>query len=463
MTCSRHIALLALAVLLCACATALPPEHQAELDARHALDASLGEAMRLLERSPVRVAGLISRDGRAHVFGVDASKWLQHVEIDGNTVVTREHVATLAEDPQAMSLSAIEWPPGTLRVAAGSSQFVRTAASPVWQEAKGNRCARFLPVAGRLFCAFVISGEEIGSPKRTDVYGGLIIIIPFAIPVEKQSRKLVIAEATGEQWVVRTVLDVDDPLDAVPVEIGSDGQGNVHVLYYVKRGGMLILFFPAGGGGIGEEPESKLRYARISSDVLLGAGRAAPKAQEKPFTSVRGLEVRDPPWTTPATRRFWWGDLAVSPVSGAIEGLYGSTEVRLGGKHYTQGMLLGVEMRDGVWQERTCVVVKDDWPEQGLDYHGYPSKHVSVAFDASGALHALVPHDTDHSASALTYLVKRGGAWSRPVIFKTGAFQHALAYARLLITGDSRVFVAWAEKDAGLLGRWVLPRDAAAR
>lgn len=465
----RRISLLALAVLLSACGTVpLPPEHQAELDARQAAEANLGEPVRLLDQPPVRVAGLISREGRAHVFAVDDSKTLQHIELEGQTVVRRERMGVLEEDPRTIALHAIEWPPGTLRVAAGSSQFVRMAASPAWQETKGNRCSRFLIVAERLFCAFVINGEEVGSPKRTDVYGGLIIIVPFAIPVEKQSRKLVIAEATGEKWVVRAVLDADDPLDAGLRVIGADREGNVHVLYAVRRGGMLILFFPAGGGGIGEEPESKLRYARIRSEALLSSADGAPEASAKPFALVKGLEVGAPPWISHYGSRLWWGGFAVSPAYGTIEGLYGSIEIRLGGKYYTHGLLLGVEMRDGVWQERVSVVVNEDWPEEGLDYGSRLRMQPLVQFDASGALHALVPHCTSHSTlhpciPALSYLVKRGSAWSRPVMFKTDAFQSAQEYARLMIVGEGGVFVAWAEKEAGLLGRWILPREAAAR
>jgi hypothetical protein len=130
-------------------------------------------------------------------------------------------------------------------------------------------------------------------------------------------------------------------------------------------------------------------------------------------------------------------------------------------------LLLGVELRDGVWQERVSVVANDDWPEEGLYYLSALSRQVLVKFDASGALHALVPYCADHSASAcipaLSYLVKRGSAWSRPLMFRTGAFQHPLQYAQLMAVDDTRVYVAWTEKDAGLLGRWILLREAAAR
>jgi hypothetical protein len=466
MPCSPRILALAAAACLHACVTPLLPEQQLGLDARRAPDVALGEPIRLLERPPERLAGIISLDGRVHVFAIDAARTLRHVEIAANAVVAREQVAMLEGDPHGLSLHAIEWPPGTLRVVAGSSQFVRAPSDPGWQEAKGNRCARFLPVAGRLFCAFVLSGEELASPKRTDVYGGLIILLPFAIPVERQSRKLVIAEAAGERWVVRAALDVDDPLDAFPIEIGSDAQGNVHVLYNVGRGGMLILFFPAGGGGVAESPERRLRYARVPADALLAAGQAAPGGQGAPLVTIKGLDVRDSPWSLPSTRRFWWGDLAVNPVTGAIEGLYGSTEVRLDGKFYTQGMLLAVEMRDGVWQERPSIALVDHWPEDGASYKGAPSKNVSVTFDQSGALHALVAHDAEysmwHPTPAFAYLLKRGGEWSRPLTFRIG-LPHAWPYPRLLLADEARLFVAWAERDAGLLGRWILPHPPIAR
>jgi hypothetical protein len=468
-TYSRRIALLALAVPLSACGTVpLPPEYQAELDARQASDVRVGELMRLLDQPPVRVGGLVSQDGRVHVFAVDASKALQHIELEGQTIVKRERVGTLDEEPRPIAFHGIEWPPGTLRVAAGESQFVREAASAAWSEVKGNRCMRFLTVGGRLFCAFVINGEEVASPKRTDLYGGLIIVVPFAIPIEKQSRKLVIADGVAGQWIVRAVVDADDPLDARGFTVGADREGNVHVLYGVGRGGGMYLLFPAGGGGIWEEPRIQLRYARVGSEALLSPTEGTQQASAGPFALVKGLEVRDPPWRSMVTRGWWGGSFAVSPASGTIEGLYASSELRLGGKYYTHGLLLGVELRNGLWAERVSVVVNEDWPEEGLDYGSRLRMRPLVQFDASGALHALIPHCISHSTlqpciPALSYVVKRGGAWSRPVMFRTGAFPSPQEYARLMIVGEAGVYVVWAEKEVGLLGRWIESRQAPAR
>ena len=54
---------------------------------------------------------------------------------------------------------------------------------------KGNRCQRFLPIRNEPFCAFVIKGEEIGAPKRTDYTVGLIFIFPLAFLVKHSSRQ----------------------------------------------------------------------------------------------------------------------------------------------------------------------------------------------------------------------------------------------------------------------------------
>lgn len=473
-----RLTFLAFALLLPACAIGpLLPEDRAELDARRPPDVVLGEPMRLFDEPPLRVAGLAARDGRVHIFQIDAARALRHAEVDANGVVAREQLATLDQDPKQTPLDAIEWPPGTLRVVAGSSQFVRATASPVWQEWKDNRCRRFLVVGDRLFCAFVMSGEEFGAPKRSDVYFGIILIVPFAIPVERQSQKLVIAEAVANIWVVRAVVDAEDPLDARGLQqIGTDASGDAHLLYTVGRGGAFIF---STGPAIGAVPPVKLRYTRISGEALRSSPGATEQVGHASVIAVKGREVQPPPcfawdWWSQNSWNFsrWEGRLenrfAVGSDSGTIEGLAATLQspVRIGGRTLTFFGELDVTLRDGKWDERVAVVLRNDWPDAGMEYRFSPPVDPKVRFDSSGALHALMPHCTNHPIwdaciPALSYLVKRDGTWSRPVTFGIGrysgklAYEHAKAYT-LLIASSERAYIGWVEEDGGFAGRWIL-------
>jgi len=471
------VSLLTCTVLLIACATEQPPppERVAELDARQAPEVRFGKRLNLLSESPARVVGVISRDGRAHVWAIGPSKTLHHIEVDASGNVSSERIGAVDENLATMAFDAVESRPGALRVLAGSSQFVRGTAGTGWQEVKGNQCVRFLAIAEVLYCGLVMSGEELGAPKRADWYAGVFVIIPYAIPVQRQSRKLVIAEASGDTWVARTIVDVDDPLDAQPKFLmGADSGGNVHLVYAVGRGGALLLFAPPGIGGA--VPQAVLRYARVNSESLLPRVTAPGGEPIKPFALVSGHSITAPTdlyggMSTSALANS--ASFAFDPASGVLEGLVATVGGGQRGTGWRSGKagfkgVFDVHLRSGKWDDHADVVLLNDWPTEGLDYV-FPSGRPSVAFDSSGGLHALVPLCTEHPIwdpckGAFSYLVKRGRRWSKPVMVKAPFDFHQDRWGQtLLLVGEARSFAAWAEARAGLVGRWILPGETDAR
>jgi hypothetical protein len=358
----------------------------------------------------------------------------------------------VGEESATMAFDAVEFPLGTWRILAGTSQFVRTQAGSPWRQVVGNRCQRLLTIGDKLLCGFVMSGEEFSTPTRTDVYGGIFMIIPFAIPVQRQSRKLVLAQAVGEPWVIRAVLDPGDVLDAdTDFLMGADRDGNVHLVYSAGRGGaFLIIAGGVGGASAGSAP----RYARVEAASLrTPAPIAAPEGVAR-YEGVNGRPIGKPPWD------FWpgRGPFAVDPTTGLVAGLMHSEPnhtqpIAFRGQKIRIDGLLDIEMRQGVWQDIANMVLLGDWPYAHARYLGQRS----LAFDDLGRLHALVPYCTsatmlDSCGGAISYLVKKEGQWSRPITIG-GPFTYE--GRSLVIPGTRRTLAVWFEHRAGLAGQWI--------
>jgi len=433
-------------LLLMGCvSTQLAPEARSTLDRRPSLDVSVGRPMRLFDHPPDRVAGLRSHDGRVHVFAIDSEKVLQHVEVDGDSITVREQVGKAAEGSEPIMLDAVEWPSGTLRVVYGPVQFVRSRGDGTWRKIERNRCVRFVVARQRLYCGFVMSGKEFGSQERTDVYWGLVMIFPLAIPVQRQSEKLVIAEAVDESWTVRAVLDVEDPLDAQPYFLMDvDNDEFVHVLYAVNRGGGWFVIGPglAGGG-----PEGSLRYARVKSSMLDKSSDGTSKRSAEPVILLSSDAVSD--------SRLGMLYFVVNPAFGRLEGL-------VTGVHHHHALWGAELVFDELRVDSSRPVLRDDWPREGMRYTYF---NVMVAADADGTLHALVPScggkgpfGCEPGFNYLSYLRRRDGEWSHPIELATKSPAHVRKPYALMIADGERVYVAWGEEGAEFSGRWITHR-----
>jgi len=224
--------LIMIATLVAGCASLVSKGKLPEVVARHPPDIQLGEELILLEKPPIMSSSLIDKEGTAHVFVVDEERQLNHIEILGDKIITREFLGII-ETKQAKFLDTVEHPPGKLRVLAGDKQYFQVAPNLEWQEIKGNRCARFVPVGDDLFCAFVIKGEEISAPERTDYTFGLFLVVPFVYWSHEHASKLVLAQESQNGWIVRAVVDPDTPMDAnSDFMVGTDSLGNINFLSF---------------------------------------------------------------------------------------------------------------------------------------------------------------------------------------------------------------------------------------
>lgn len=473
----RWVSALVLGVMVGGCAiTTLHPADQAKLDQRLPPSVRVGDRTLLVEQPVEAVAGVITQEGRLHVFAIDSTKVIHHIEVDGENVIAREQLGTFEDGFWRAALEAIEWPPGTLRVLAGRLQFVRVRGE-AWRTLEGNRCVSFVVAKERLFCAFIASGEEFGTPTRLDVHVGIVFWIPLILPMQVQSRKLVIAEAMGEAWIVRAVVDAHDALSATDLVIGADVNGNFHAFYTAAKGGSGFIVMPLEVRGQGPVPE--LRYVRLSAGKLSATlpNREA-KAPKDVYALPEGARLRYPSFVLvgsegllmPLHMRF-----AVDPTSGAIEGLIGLNvfNARLSGYKenfwFKDGGLIDVRLYDWQWSDPVEVALLGRWPEEDVSYQAgglapyfdrFPGP--LLHFDANGTLHAVVRHCVGcvtwggEARAGLSYLEKNSSGWLRPVKLDADNPRRLAGP----IVGNGKVYIVWSEqdrygRDRGLFGRWI--------
>jgi len=480
--------LLALATLLAGCASLAARGLLPEVQGRRPPDVTLGPELVLLDEPPALTTSLIDRDGRAHLFVTDGKQQLRHIEVLGDTVVNSEILARTDTGGRA-AIDTVEQPAGKLRVLIGDKQYVRPAPDQQWQEIKGNPCQRFLPINNDLFCAFVVKGEEIGAPKRTDYYGGILLIVPFFFWVNTQATKLVIAqeaepETSGNTWTIRAVVDPETPEDALgDFMVGTHSQGTIEFLYYVSRGGGAILV-GCGGYSCGElhsTPDSSLRYAQVARNQLVpqapdsqGQG-SNPAGARTSWFSVQGRPLPMMPsmggdWKGSFSRHRSWGlsplqrRFTVNSPSGDIGGLLGG-EMSMSGVGDTRRFKVGcceflwVELgiRDGIWLPGVDVVAAKHLPDATYSWFG--DEHALIRSDSKGNSYALLKmlqpgiwKRTDFPA----YFAKSGGNWSAPLIL--GRFSFWSSSRELAVSESTSAFAAWVNEQGKFVGRWIRPR-----
>jgi hypothetical protein len=464
-----------------------------ELSQRRAPEAEIGPETVLLDDlpkySPFIGTSLISADGRVHVFVVDRKDHLNHFEIMGDQILTREVIGVVETD----SVDAIEYPQGKLRVLAGNRQYIRPEPHQGWQEVKGNRCSKFVPTADKLLCAFVVKGEEVNAPYRKDTYFGVIILVPYVFWKNVQASKLVIAEETADnEWTIRAVLDPDTVMSANNrFMIGADRFDTLHFLYLTGRGGAAFFFLvgAATGGGVGGgagaggwhfyDPE--LRYAKISLNQLFSQpesrnidpnqGSAHPS-----WMTVKGVTVsldlfRVFPLSdllsdfgeelgfllTPLDRRF-----LVEKTSGKVKGLADSPITTTSDDipaFYFQSPRYAPAQWGCVEAEisNDKLLLSLDKIVTISDEHGNAPVLV-VKQDAEGTIHALVSIGSKEEGflpKAVYYVQKNGPTWSQPLLLGVPRDIHSDELL-LAANADGVIYAAWVDKERRLIGRWII-------
>jgi hypothetical protein len=494
------IAALLLSAVLSACGSLAVRGLLPEVQSRRPPNVDLGPQIVLLDGSITSSTSLIGTDGRVHIFATDAKKQLRHIEVLGDVVVKSEILGMTEADDKA-AIDSVEQPAGKLRVLVGDRQFVRAAPELSWQEFKGNRCQRVLAIRNELYCAFVIKGEEIGAPKRTDYTVGLVFIVPWVSWSNKQAAKLVIAQElakqiSGDSWVIRAVVDPENPLDAdSDFMVGTDNQGMLHVLYAASRGGgfFIVGAGPGGGGGAGWEPTPELRYAQFPLDRLVA--RSADTEDQTPnpdiappqWLSIVGDRLFFPPrqrnLPLPIYRetaqdeveffesgirpldRLFIVNKAAGSVSGLASGsiqrmLFDKDQMRIpwGGGYWVE-----FRIDSKKWLPGYDIVTAEDLPVSGYGWSG-SRRDVVIKADTKGTLYALLSHYSGGGFFTgadlfMDYFVKSSNGWSAPLTLGRSYSSILAGTPRTLAVTDSgSAFAAWVDRDKKFVGRWVRPR-----
>jgi hypothetical protein len=472
------VSLLLLSTFLSGCASMAARGLFPEVEVRKAPDVVLGTELTLLEEQAKLATSLVDTDGGVHLFVTDKKKQLHHIEIQGDMVFTRELLGVI-ETNQGGPLDAVERPPGKLRVLAGDTQYVRTAPGQGWQEIKGNRCTRFVPVGDHLFCAFVIKGEEVATPKRTDVTYGWFFLVPVVFWSNKQASKLVVAQESADGWTIRAVLDSDTIRDADrDFMVGTDNLGTLHFLYGTSRGGGF--FFVAAGGytaaGGFQGPDPELRYAQVAIERLLAPPMDSQNQQLRPsMAAIPWLPIQgtflsgSPSGHVTITGEVPWGDLrpydrhfAVNKASGEVSGLIrldrGSRlddGVRKLGFGDFDNAWVEVRIRDGSWAQSFDVAATKDLPDSTFSWDR--DTGALIMNDPNGNTHALLEHVKRgfwKTTSSVDYFVKKGANWSAALTL--GSSRSHWDDGRVLaVDNTGAAFAAWVNSEGKFVGRWI--------
>lgn len=477
-------ALIMILTSVAGCASLVEKGELPEVVARRPPNIQLGGELILLEESPLMSCSLIDKGGTAHVFVVDEEGKLNHIEIFGEKIITRESIGII-ETKQRQFLDAVEHPPGKLRVLAGDKQYFQVSPNLEWQEVTENRCARFVPVGDDLFCAFVIKGDEISAPERTDYTYGMFLLVPFVFWSHEHASKLVLAQESEDGWIVRAVVDPDIPMDAdSDFMVETDSFGNIHFLYFTSRGGGTFIFLFIGYGVIDEaiRPEPELRYAQLTLDQLQahsnGEQNRASSNTSTPmkWITVNGTHVppepfikMNIPFTNMVVDKIDRSQIDLRPLNrkfsfnkqtGEVDGLMWARQCALddGERRLLVGwddLLVEASIRDGQWLRRYNVVVAKDFPAS--NYSWTPRKHLLLRTDSRGDKHLLLKNSEKEfwkTRSYVNYLVKDDVNWSVPLRLGSSSWSHNCTLA---VDDSGAAFAAWVNEEDKFVGKWIKP------
>lgn len=461
------VALLAV-VLLAGCATDAKlkvAEIRQELEARSTARVELGPQQALTSARMERLVSTIDTAGAAHLAGIDSERKLHYIVVDGAGQSRESVVATLSNlgEVDAAALDIVEYPVGTIRIAAGDMEFTRPVAGGEWSQGNGNRCRQYVLHDTSLYCAFVASGEHVGTTAHTEVTWGIVIIFPVFWWNTTRPDKLVLAELVGNTWVVRTALDPANDMSARQTDfaLGVDRQGNVHTVFSARHAGST--FFMVGGGvtlgAIGAGPGVELRYGRFPLPTRAGASNARTDWQEVASEQIKGiLGVRtDMGYSLNSILEPLALRVAIAPTAGVpivlVRNSYGTLT--------PLDKTWDFPIAQGAWA--TGVVAGDgfeflaveDFPTLGS--YRFNDTRAILKIDTSDIRHILVEACVSgfwEVSCRMIYIRRReGGQLATANLSDPGP---SAWMGRTLATGQKgRVFATWQPKEKGLVGRWI--------
>lgn len=488
----RMKALIISFALLAGCVSG-PSEWAPGFSSRTPPEIRVGQEMVLQVQSAKAVTSLIGSDGYVQVFALNEHGDIRHFEVSADKVVSQQLIGVATGmvdskgDPSTqLSIDAIEHPKGTLRVVVNGVQYVRQNPGASWQQAQNSRCVRFLAFREKLYCAFIAKGNEIGSAKRTDRTFGLLIILPLYWSEEKRSDKLVLAEEKNGEWVVRAVVDPNEPFDIDPDFFASvDASGAIQFFYFGSRGGGFwgIVGGAGGAGAFSFATPSAMRFAQVSANALVGKPTtesektASSQARQDllmidgvPLEKMPFVKSRDVPkiqnpsaWNElrPLTQQF-----SFDVLTGQIRGLMNPYYITFNDIHHIRSGYVGISMSSGVWINHVDIAV-GDMPKQIL-WMSHPGPFVRV--DQLGKLHALVIGKEEswrlQPPCKIGYFAEKSNGWSAPIIlgncqrwsqWSSASWIAPYSERSLAFTSQGNIFATWVSENGSLVGRWFSP------
>jgi len=428
----------------------------AELQAERDVDqVDVGPELGLARARIKQLTSTVDSAGSVHLAGLTESGDVHYVVIDVNGTAHAEIIGKLPPGTgDTAALDIIEYPPGTIRLSVGDTEHSRPLAGGEWSRFGGNRCRQYLVVGVSLYCAFVASGEEVGSAPRKDWSGYMLVILPFIWPKTVQPGKLVLAERGETSWTVRAVLDSANNWSAHERDftVCADEQGMVHAVFRVWRGGTIhadqpgFFIIPPTSRTIGQEIEVRYAQVRLAEGRASGGTRAEwQEAQsERIELGVRALALSGSPkdWMLGLRAK-----VAVLPKSGVALALVAARQSSLAtvvvNTNKVDILALGTYSWGG--------------PQYQYDYspvlrvRGDDAPHVLVSACPVGF------HKSPETCDGRMVYVTRRASGRLAIAPLEGAAASMFAARALAVGSQGQVFAAWATTDDRLVGRWIRP------
>lgn len=378
----------------------------------------LGPVLKLVDRK-ASISAMMGPDG--HIDLIVASQETQaraaqvrfsHIVIESDVVGEEETITTVSSDHVENFDAALD-PSGNLHPVIDSNHYTRTLSGWAAPE-EGPACRRLIVAADTLVCVLVVSGADVGSPRRWQWYlvpGGLVF------PWHEQTQKLVLTRRTATGWSDWTVIDPETKFDVGNAALGADDTGAVHVIYIP----MSSIF--------GTPAEHLPRYARIErASQPLGSPNAPSDARasgtQHVAASVTGQDMLMPGLEV---------SLAVDPTSGQVFGTcYGRCAKGASPAGFTIDNGI-VSKPFGIPSDR-----------------GFPFANAYTAAAGKGRYHVVVGVTTGHfkQRSHLTYLTFADGKWSDPIALGDAAGRQGRTFDLQLVSDRSgHAFLTWLDNE----------------
>lgn len=394
-----------------------------------------------------KVKVLVDNTGLAHIFisSIRINE-VHHVVLGPDGVIERELIKSSVD---TLNLDAAFDRSGRLHVLIGNEHMIKQEGSWVaverapWKEL-GLTIKRpgFVAGARDLTWAFLIGGQEVGTPGRWDWFGIAGGYPPLGLiwPWHTQADKLMIVPEMAPTYTTWMVLEPESILDTDLWAFGADGQGAIHVAYEQSRPNVMVQYGEVSHAKFVIEPD-RTAPPTASSDVT------APLRERRQLQAIPGGRAigynNKPTFIYP-------------PVSIAIDPDSGTTLVvrRSGGfEEFFQLREAGPRgflVRDEEWSAAIPMAVSN-------------VMKTSVAPSGNDRFHAVVVGERTNfwtdGDNPIYYLNLTSNVWSPPVTLGLAnnshwIFKGFVDSVEVASNGSRRAVVVWPTKE-GIVGRWI--------